>query len=88
MTLHEYRVETTALTFAAYGRLEHVEGIHVLRLRVAVDQALAMQADLNASKPFAVFATAAGELVLPAMVHKCKARPDGGRVDVACLLLQ
>ena len=86
--LHEYRVETWAFTFAAYGRLENVGGVHLLRLRVTTDQAFCIERDIAAEKAVTIFATSAGELVLAARIRKVKARPDGPRVDLACLLLE
>lgn len=87
MTLHEYRVEASAFTFAAYGRLEQIEGTHLLRLRVTADQAFCIERDIRAEKAVTVFATSAGELVLPARIRRVKARPNGSTVDLACLLL-
>lgn len=88
MKRHEYRVETSALTFNAYGQLQQAQGVHILRLATTPNQALAVGRDIDANKTVTVFAIVDGDLVLPAKIHKTRARPDGGGlVDLACMVL-
>lgn len=88
MKLAEYRVETAFLTFNVFGQLQQAQGVHILRLRATVNQAVAVEQDVANNRAVTVFAIAEGELVLPARVHKVKARPEGrDLVDLACMVL-
>lgn len=84
--LHRYRVRATHHEYDCLGKLEQVEGTFVLRLRVTTDQAFAVEFDIKQNKAVEVFAIAGDDLVLPALIRRVNARPNGSAVDLACLL--
>jgi hypothetical protein len=81
-----YRIKTSLLEFDTVGRLERAGDTPLLRLSCTTDQAFAIQNDVNQKRSVEILACVGDEVVMPGRTTKVKARPDGARVELACIL--
>lgn len=81
-----YRIKTSLLEFGTVGRLEKVEDVYLLRCQATTDQAFAVERDMKAKKAIEIFAMSGHEVALPGRAARVIIRPDGPRVELACIL--
>jgi hypothetical protein len=81
-----YRIKTSLLEFDTVGRIEKAAGTPFLRLTCTTDQAFAVQADIDRKLAVEILCCDGDQVVMPGRTTRVKARPNGFRVELACIL--